>query len=133
MDLASVRDWLKSLNVLADATWTIGRIESQKEKRVGVYQRADYGPANVALGGEPTTKTRVKNVSVLVHWTRNAKETEAAAQALYDALAYNPPTGTGITYIDLSMPEPADVGSDSNGIFERVIWATLYYEEGEQA
>ena len=132
MDLASVRDWLKSLNVL-DATWTIGRIEAQKEKRVGVYQRPDYGTANVAIGGEATTKTKIKNLSILVHWNRNHKETEAAAQALYDALAFNPPSGTGITYIGLSMTEPADVGSDDNGIFERVIWLTLYYEEGEQA
>lgn len=128
MDLADVRDWLRSLDAI-DATWTIGRVDDSREKRAAVYQRTDYGPATVAIGGEQATKTRVKHVSVLVHWTKNHRETEAAAQALYDALRYNPGVSAlGIKYIELLMPEPADVGSNDIGIFERVIWMNLHYE-----
>ena len=140
--LADVRDWLKTL-ALTDATWSIGRYEANKEKRVCVYTRADYGSAQAAIGGSEATKTEVKHVSVVVHWNRNHKETEVAALALYDALKFNPRAtiggttangvttgGVDLTYIDLQLPEPQDVGSDENGIYERVIWIDLYFEEG---
>lgn len=129
--LADVRDWLKSLNAF-DATWTIGRYEAEKEKRVCVYQRPDYTDATVALGGREATKTLVKQISVLVHWNKNHKETEAAAQALYSKLQFNPRATIGnatASYIDLRLPEPADAGSDANGIFERVIWLDIYFQE----
>ena len=129
MTLAEVRDWLRGLGAV-DAAWTIGRVEADKMQRCCVYQRPDYSGAQVALG--KATKTLVKHVSVLVHWNRNHRETEAAAQALYDALSLNPPAeigGARASYIDLQLPEPADLGSDENGIFERTIWLDIYYEE----
>lgn len=129
--LADIRNWLKGLNVL-DATWSIGRYEAEKEKRVCVYQRTDYSDATIALGGNETTKTLLKHVQVLVHWNKNHRETEEAALALYSALQWNPrPTigDTRASYIDLLLPEPVDVGSDSNGIFERVLWLDIYFEE----
>lgn len=129
--LADVRDWLRNLNAI-DATWSIGRYEAEKEKRVCVYQRTNYGAPTIAIGGRESTKTLVKHIQVLVHWNKNHRETEEAALALYNALQFNPRTtigGASATYIDLELPEPVDVGSDSNGIFERVLWLDIYYEE----
>lgn len=129
--LAEIRDWLKAVGAI-DATWTIGRYEAEKEKRACVYQRTDYSPATVALGGADSTKTQVKHVQVLVHWNKNHKETELAALALYKALQFNPRPTIGdatASYIDLQLPEPVDVGSDDNGIFERVLWLDIYFEE----
>lgn len=129
MNLADVRDWLKGIDPNG-AVWTIGRVEADKMQRCCVYQRPDYGTAQVALGR--ATKTLVKHVSVLVHWNKNHRETEAAAQALYDRLTGNPAATIGdarASYIDLQLPEPADLGSDDNGIFERILWLDIYYEE----
>lgn len=129
ISLADVRDWLSSLDAI-DATWTIGRFEGNKEACACVYQREGYGPAQVALGKR--TKTYMKSVSVLVHWNRNHRETEEAALGLYHALELNPPAmigGRRASYIDLQLPEPVDLGSDANGIFERVIWLDIYFEE----
>ena len=132
ISLADVRDWLRSLDVL-DATWTIGRYEAGKERRCCVYQRSGYGGATVAIGGRAATRTLVKSVSVLVHWNANHRETEEAARALYDALAFNPrPVTIGddtASYIDLQLSEPVDLGSDENGTFERSIWLDIYYQE----
>lgn len=128
--LADVRDWLSSLEAI-EATWTIGRFEADLERRACVYQRRGQG-ANVALGGAASTKTLVKHLNVLVHWDRNHRETEEAAQALYDALRFNPRARIGnatASYVDLQLPEPVDLGSDQNGIFERSIWLDIYYEE----
>lgn len=129
--LADVRDWLRGLGAV-DATWTIGRFEAEKEKRACVYQRPDYSEQQAAIGGREATKTVCKRVQVLLHWNRNHRETEEAAMALYDALRFNPRGtvgGAAIGYVSLEMPEPADLGSDEHGIFERSIWADIYYEE----
>ena len=129
--LADVRDWLRGLGVI-DATWTIGRYEAEKEQRACVYERPAYSDATVAIGGREATKTLVKHVQVLVHWNRNHRQTEEAAQALYEALRWNPRPTLGnarVSYLDLMLPEPVDAGSDSNGIFERVLWLDIYFEE----
>ena len=131
MGLADIRDWLKGLGAV-DATWTIGRYEAEKERRACVYQRTDYSNAVAAIGGEEPTRTLVKRVQVLLHWTRNHRETEEAAQALYERLRWNPRPQIGTaraSYIDLKLLEPVDLGSDENGIFERVLWLDIYYEE----
>lgn len=36
--------------------------------------------------------------------------------------------GKHVNYLKLDVPEPIDVGTDDNGVYERVIWLTLYYE-----
>lgn len=131
VSLADIRDYLKSLDVI-DATWTIGRYEAEKLQRVCVYQRPDYTAANIALGGKETTKTQEKHVQVLVHWNKNHKETEQAALSLYEAVQFNPRPiigGAQVSYLDLQLLEPVDLGSDDNGIFERVLWLNIYFEE----
>ena len=35
---------------------------------------------------------------------------------------------THINYIRLMVPEPQDVGTDDNGVYEYVIWLDLIYE-----
>lgn len=131
LGLADIRTWLSSLDIIP-ATWTIGRYEAEKEKRACVYQRQSYGEPTVALGGAEATKTLFKSVQVLIHWNKNHRETEEAALALYRALQFNPrPTIAGhrVTYLDLRLPEPVDLGSDTNGIFERAVWLDIYFEE----
>lgn len=132
--IADVMAWLKSLDVLdAETKWTMARLNAGETKRIGVYQRPSYGGAEIAIGGEQATKTRVKHVQILVHWSKNARDTEEAAQALYDALAFNKLAqidGAASVMTDLPMVEPADVGASDEGIFERVIWLDIYYQEG---
>ena len=96
MMLADVRDWLKSLHAV-EADWTIGRYESEKERKCCVYTRSDYSEAVAAIGGAEATKTLVKRIQVVVHWNRNHRQTEEAAAALYEALtgySYKAPSAT---------------------------------------
>lgn len=139
ISLADVREWLKGLGAI-DAAWSIGRYEAGKERRCCVYQRPGYGPPPVAIGGRQTTQTLVKGVNVVVRWNANHRETEQAAQALYDVLALNACRGQAlggctIAYADLALGEPADLGSDEDGIFGRSIALDIYYmqrqEEGQ--
>lgn len=136
MELADVLQWLKGLDAFggdAEVGWTIAKLDASRQKRVGVWQRADYSGSGTALGGAACTATRVKRVQVLVHWNRNARETELAAKALYDAAAAaaRPQIGAArASYVQMQMPEPADVGADEGGVFERVIWLDIHYQKG---
>lgn len=131
--LADVRDWLASLDAV-EATWTIGRYEAGRQHACCVYQRQAGSGAQVALGR--ATLTLVKSVSVLVRWDQSHRRTEEAAMALYSALEGNPDATIGghdVSYVDLVNPEPVDLGSDADGIFERAIWLDIYYQAAEAA
>lgn len=130
--LADVRDWLKGFGI--GEHYYIGKLDAKKEKSIGVYQREMYRAAEVALGGLPETRTKVKRISVLVHWNKNARETEEAAQELFEKLLALREARVGdvqISYISLGVPEPVDVGTDDAGVYERVITFDLYYQEVE--
>lgn len=127
--LADVRDWVKSLGV--GEHFYIGKLDNKQEKAVGIYQRKTHEAPHIALGGLENTKYEVKPISVLLHWSKNAKDTEEASCALFDKLLNETNVmigGKHINYIRLLVSEPQDVGTDDAGVYERVIWFDLYYE-----
>ena len=81
--LSDIRDYLKSIDI-AD-NYYIGKMDSKKEKSVGVYQRGKQG-YKVALGGKKNKKYDVKSVSILIHWNQNARETEEHALFVMEQL-----------------------------------------------
>lgn len=129
MTLAEVRDWLKTMSTAEH--FYIGKLDAKQDKSLGVYSRAATGQApDIPLGGLSCAKTAVKQVSLLLHWNQNAKETDAAAQTLFEALetaAGIQIGGRPVAYLQLLVPEPVDVGTDENGVYERVIWMDIYY------
>lgn len=133
LKLSDIREWVKTLGV-GEYFYT-GKLENKKEKSVGIYHRPSYGKAEIAIGGLDATKTKSKQLSILVHWTKYSDETETAAQKLYDTIMASENVtiaGKHVDYIALDMPEPAEVGTDDAGVYERVIWLTIYYQRGEE-
>ena len=95
MQLSNVRDWLKTLDVAEN--YYIGRLDNKKERSLGVYARRGSGRPVMALGGLTNSGYGILRVSLLLHWNRNARETEEAARALWDAVCC-------VTDIDISAP-----------------------------
>lgn len=130
--LADALAWVKSLGApYGVAGWTIARLDASKERRIGLYQRPASGGREVAIGGEARTLSRTKRLQLLVHWTANARDTEEAAQALYDALAHAAPADVGshrASYVEMLQPEPVDLGPDEGGTFERSIQFDIHYQ-----
>lgn len=129
MTLGEIRDWLRTI-APAEHYYT-GRLDNKEEKSLGVYGRRSRGAPAVALGGMGLTSYGVRAVSLLLHWNRNARETEAAASALWEALlcqAHVTLAGGGhIQCVRLTTPEPIPVGTDKGGIYEYVIEMDVYY------
>lgn len=119
--------------VVADHFY-IGKLNNKKQKSIGVYQLQTTN-SNIAVGGLDNTKIKEKTVSILIHWNNNADETELKALELYykfmNARNFNITDNILVNYIELLVPEPVDVGTDSSNIYERVIQAKFYYKESE--
>ena len=130
MTLANIRDWLITLN-MAENYYT-NRQDNKKEKSLGVYhgRAASWRPV-MAIGGMQNSSYDIMAVSLLLHWNRNARETEEAAQnlwaCLFGAAHVDVPSGSHIQFIQPTVPEPVAVGTDEGGVYEYVIDINIYY------
>lgn len=133
LGLADIRDFFKTLNTKAD-NYYIGKLDSKKDKSIGIYQRKNnFGPL-IALGNN-LMSYKILPVSVLVHYNKNARETEEFSNKLYlellnksidlDDLKIN---NKKIKLIKLYNNASVDVGTDDNNVYERVIELDFYYE-----
>lgn len=130
MTVEDVLVWVKTLDAKAD-NYYAGTLNNKKERSFGVYSLKDRRRRDMAVGGDAATKTATKGISVLVHWTKSTRETETAAQGLYEALAAASGAVIGgyrADYVQLLHNEPIDVGADEGGIQERVIEMIIHYE-----
>ena len=130
MTTENVLEWIKTLSTKPQ-NYYCGTLNAKKEQSFGVYQLKERRARDVALGGLDNTKTAKKGISILVHWSSSTRETENAAASLYADLetAQNVVVGgQKVNYIQLLHNEPIDVGTDENGICERVIEFILHYE-----
>lgn len=130
MMLEDVRDYIESLE-LSEHTY-MGKLDSKKEKSIGVYHSKRENPYRTAIGGPSLQSYGVKSVSFLVHWNKSPRETEKAATALFEALRDTREVevnNTTIKFIQLLYNEPTDVGTDDDGIYEMVIDAAVVYEK----
>ena len=129
----TVKQLFKTGYIIADHIY-IGKLDNKKEKSSGVYQLQTSNPPNIAIGGLGNTKIFEKPVSILIHWNKNAKETELKALELYYKLLNSRNftiNDNKVNYIQLLEPEPVDVGSDDSNVYERVIRAIFYYKKEE--
>lgn len=128
--LSSVREWLKTL--ITAQHYYVGKLDKKPERAVGVYQRKNPAPPVRAIGGESTYE--IKPISILIHWNKNADETEKAAMELYQHIraASSMTIGdTQVYFIKLLQSEPVDIGTDEAGIYERVIEFDIYFERND--
>ncbi len=136
LTLKEIRDYIASLGIVSKDYAYIGKLDNKKQKSIGVYSRSGSGPPGIALGGPDCSTYDTKRVSLLIHWTKSKDEAERAACALFEKLRNVSSLNIGDTHIDylrLMVPEPQDVGTDDDGVYEYVIWLDFLYERtGEQ-
>ncbi len=127
MLLSAVREFLKTK--IESPQWYIGKIDNSKEQCIGIYGAVGPTP-KIAIGGLENTSYNTKAVSILIHWTKNCNTAEMKAQEIYDSLFGQEGTigGKRIIKFDMRTPEPVEVGTDSNDVFEFVIETVIYYE-----
>jgi len=129
--IGDVRDYIADLGLTEKDHVYCGKLEAKKEKSIGIYNLKRSGSPNIPIGGIANSSYCIKPVSILIHWTESIRETEQAAEKLfYKLLRMRDFTinGEKMKFVRLLTPEPVDVGTDDNGIFEMVIEMEIYYE-----
>lgn len=134
--LAEFRDYLKSLNLAEN--YYIGKIDNTKLKTIGIYSQQSQRRVE-AIG--KNSSYDIAGVRILVHWNKNAKESEIAARDIFESIRYITDTDIPVPqasategvsvihvdYLDLLEAEPTFLGTDDNGVYEYHISARIYY------
>lgn len=124
--LATFRDYLKTLS-LAD-NYYIGKIDNTKLKTIGIYGQPSLRRVE-AIG--KASSYDIAGIRMLVHWNKNARESEEAARNIFESIRYitdaDISESVHVNYLDLIEPEPNFIGTDDNGVYEYHISARIYY------
>lgn len=130
LTLGDIQRYIAGLDVAEKNRVFIGKLDGKKEHSIGVYHRQGGGPPVMALGGYEYSSYDIRRVSLLVHWDRDVAASERAAYELYEKLKNVSSLSIGDTPVHciiLQVPEPVDVGTDDNGVYEYVIWLDFVY------
>lgn len=130
--LENIKDWIKT--IFNAEHYYMGKLDNKQDKSIGVYQRKTNNPPRMCIGGKTNTSYEVKPISILLHWSNDASETEKAAYKLFNSIKQCGNViinNVQIPYIQLLNSEPIDVATDDKGIYERVIELDIYYKKGE--
>ena len=129
MRLEDVRDLVATTGITEDDRCYMGKMDAKPQKAIGCYSLNRGGSSHHAIGREKTYG--VYPVSILVHWNRSPRETEQAAEELYskmDSMSEIEINQKKVQFVNMLTPHPIDVGTDEEGVYERVIEAEIYYE-----
>ena len=130
LPLKYIQQLLKETNLFKQVY--IGKLDNKKEKSLGIYHRKSSGIPVKALGGLEHTSYGISPISLLIHWNKSFVETEEVAIKLFHFLQSKDKAfqigDTVVRYLSLAVPEPQDIGTDDNGVYEFVIWIDVIYE-----
>lgn len=131
LGIGDVRDYIAGLGIADNNNVYCGKLDNKKDKSIGVYNLNRQRPPQTAVGGLNNSSYRIKSISILVHWNTSVRDTEKAAEQLYNMLRdmnHITINDTKVLFTKMLVDEPVDVGTDDKGIFESVIELDIYYE-----
>lgn len=132
MMLSDMLDYVESLGI-AEAVY-MGKLDAKQEKSIGVYNSKHEHAYKTAIGGASLESYGTKYVTLLVHWNKSLRDTEKAANDLFDALRQAEEVTVNDSHIKFIQPLndcPVDVGTDDSGIYEMVVEVAVIYEKGK--
>ena len=132
MRVSDIRDYIESLG-LADLVYSSKMPVDGTPRMIGVYNSKHPYPYKPGIGQDLSYK--VLHATILIHWTRDPDATEAQTEIVFDALRNTRNAEVNGWKLKFVIPEyePIDVGTDPNGIFERVIEVAFYYDKNKEA
>lgn len=131
LGIGDVRDYIAGSWLADNNNVYCGKLDNKKDKSIGVYNLNRQRPPQTAVGGLNNSSYRIKPVSILVHWNTSVRDTEKAAEQLYNMLRDTNNkiiNDTKLLFTKMQVDGPVDVGTDDKGIFESVIELDIYYE-----
>lgn len=134
MTLEDVRDFIAGLGIAGDEHCYMGKLDGKKTESIGSYKLKRSGKPTIPLGGMENASYGTYPVSFLIHWNQSPRDTEEASEKLFRCLMQVRDVKIGeevIKFCSMLVPEPQDIGTDDNGIYEMVVEAEFIYERKE--
>ena len=131
LGIGDVRDYIAGHGIADNNNVYCGKLDNKKDKSIGVYNLNRQRPPQTAVGGLNNSSYRIKSISILVHWNTSVRDTEKAAEQLYNMLRDTNNkiiNDKKLLFTKMQVDGPVDVGTDDKGIFESVIELDIYYE-----
>lgn len=129
MNLVDFKEWFKIVVLDIGDGISIGKIDSNLEKTICIYNSKRQIPKINAVGGEKNHTYGIKPITILIRWTQNASNAEIKANEIYDCLKNN----RFFYYlnkkysIELMNENPLILGTDDKNVYEYSIEINLYY------
>ena len=133
--LSDIRDYVAKLGIVKNEHCYMGKLITKYEESIGCYHLRRRGAPRIPLGGKENAAFDVLPVSFLIHWNKNAAQTDQKANELYrilQDLKNVTVNNKQIKFCIMQVPYPQDVGTDETGIFEMVIEAEFYCSKAEK-
>lgn len=130
--LEVIAAWVETLDPEFRDHISAGLINGNEEKWIGIYDaNKDQGKQRICLGGAEATHFYYKQVSILIHWTKEPSKAEQKAIQLYQRLYGLSDFPLGDFHVVSIDPgaSPISVGRDSKNIYEYVINTKICYEK----
>lgn len=136
LSIFDVLNYFKELNKTYDLdieNFYCGKLDNKKQKSLGFYdlKGADF---SIPIGGLQNRTYKELNISLLIHFNKDYVQTEKASYKIYELLQdLNEEkdlkiNNYEINYIEL-LSNNEDVGTDDNGVYERVIQFKINYKK----
>lgn len=130
MKLSDVRDYIASLKIANEVY--MSKMPDKKERSIGVYNSKHMYAYHTAIGGDAQKSHGMKYITLLVHWNRSPRDTEAAANELFECVKKAREVKINEETIKFIQPlyELQDVGTDDAGIYEMVLEVAFVFKKG---
>jgi hypothetical protein len=128
MELSKVKDQLKTMLDYEDASFTVNKSDSTKQKTMCLFQRSPMA-SNAAIGGKSATGYTAVALSLFVRWGENYALAESKSAQLFRALDSAAFSIGGVScWIVMMHTAPIPLGTDAKGIYEYAIDFNFYNE-----
>lgn len=128
MITADVKDWMKS--TFSDLTnCYVGRMTETNREKLLLIRRGTSIRQHTAIGGLSNTSYSRIACNCILHWNKNAKQTEVKAKEIHDfLLSCGHPNINGYNVVQINIRNFLDIGSDENDIYEYAIDFEVIYQ-----
>lgn len=135
LSIYDVLEYFEELNTtysLGIDNFYCGKLDNKKLKSLGFYDLKGQAPI-IPVGGIKNKTYKELNISLLIHYNKDYVQTEKISYKIYELLQnLNEEPNLkikdfSINYIEL-LSSCEDVGTDDNGVYERVIQFRINYQ-----
>lgn len=130
MTLKQYKDYFKDNFKWTDSI-SIGKIDNNKEKAICFYNSQRNSSYVGVLGGIKNKSTNIKQVTILLRYTKNQNDAEVMAQQIYDF--FNERSffiENKRIFTQMIYSEPISLGTDDENVYEHS-FELNFYEERE--